>query len=258
MLDRQIALDIADQRAHPLRLGIDENEILSWGQPPDSGPDEPFSMFLLGLRLAQNCNGVSRLHGEVSRKMWSNVWPQYPEEDVPITWVTNGIHFPTWVAPEMSVLFDRFLGQSWREDPDCERVGEKFGSIPDIELWRTHERLRERLVDFVRRRLQQQIMSRGGRSWELEVADNVLNPEALTIGFARRFASYKRAYLLLKDDDRLKRMLTDPARPVQFVFAGKAHPRDNEGKKIIQELISLCQSPESRSSLVFSFTSGHA
>ena len=232
-------------------LGLSWKVFLALGREDTRDESEHFCMTILALRLSRFNNGVSRLHGEVSRKMWSKVWPQYPEEDVPINWVTNGIHFPSWVAPEMSVLYDRFLGQSWREDPDCERVGEKFGSIPDVELWRTHERLRERLVDFVRRRLQQQIMSRGGRSWELEVADNVLNPEALTIGFARRFASYKRAYLLLKDDDRLKRLVTDPARPVQFVFAGKAHPRDNEGKKIIQELISLCQSKESRASMVF-------
>lgn len=232
-------------------LGLSWKVFLALGREDTRNDDEHFCMTVLALRLSRFNNGVSRLHGQVSRAMWSKVWPQYPEEDVPISWVTNGVHFPTWVAPEMSMLYDRFLGQSWREDPDCERVGDKFGTIPDIELWRTHERLRERLVDFVRRRLQKQIMSRGGRSWELEAADNVLNPEALTIGFARRFASYKRAYLLLKDSDRLERLVADSARPVQFIFAGKAHPRDNEGKKIIQELVSLCQCAESRASMVF-------
>ncbi len=224
---------------------------LALGRENPHDDSETFCMTVLALRLSRFDNGVSLLHGKVSRRMWAQVWPQFPEEDVPISSVTNGIHFPTWVAPDMSVLFDRFLGPSWREDPDCERVGEKFASIPEIELWRTHERLRERLVDFVRRRLRQQIMSRGGRSWELEVADNVLNPEVLTIGFARRFASYKRAYILLRDKERLRRMVGNTARPLQFVFAGKAHPRDNEGKKIIQDLVSLCQSDECRTSMVF-------
>lgn len=232
-------------------LGLSWKVFLALGRENPRDDHEHFCMTVLALRLSRFNNGVSRLHGKVSRHMWSSVWPQYPEEDVPIAHITNGIHFPTWVAPEMSMLYDRFLGQSWREDPDCERIGDKFASVPDIELWRTHERLRERLVDFVRRRLQQQILSRGGRSWELEVADNVLNPEALTIGFARRFASYKRAYLLLKDDDRLLRLVGDASRPVQFIFAGKSHPRDNEGKKIIQELISLCQSKGCRQSMVF-------
>lgn len=232
-------------------LGLAWKVFLALGRENTRDDNEPFCMTVLALRLSRFNNGVSLLHGKVSRHMWAAVWPQYPEEDVPITSVTNGIHFPTWVAPDMSLLFDRFLGPSWREDPDCERVGEKFASIPDIELWRTHERLRERLVDFVRRRLQQQIMARGGRSWELEVAENVLNPEALTIGFSRRFASYKRAYLLFKDKERLLRIVSDASRPLQFVFAGKAHPRDNEGKKIIQELVSLCQSKECRMSMVF-------
>lgn len=237
--------------SHAADMGLAWKVFLALGRENPQDDNEHFCMTVLALRLSRFSNGVSRLHGQVSRKMWAKIWPQYPVEDVPIAWVTNGIHFPTWVAPEMSMLYDRFLGQSWREDPDCERVGEKFGSIPDIELWRTHERLRERLVDFVRRRLQRQIISRGGRSWELEAADNVLNPEALTIGFARRFASYKRAYLLLKDDKRLKRLIADTNRPVQFIFAGKAHPRDNEGKKIIQSLINLCQCAEGRASMVF-------
>lgn len=232
-------------------LGLAWKVFLALGRENPQDENELFCMTVLALRLSRFNNGVSLLHGKVSRAMWSDVWPQFPEEDVPITSVTNGIHFPTWVAPDMSMLFDRFLGPSWREDPDCERVGEKFASIPDSELWRTHVRLRERLVDFVRKRLQQQIIARGGRSWELEMAENVLCPETLTIGFARRFASYKRAYLLIKDRERLIRMVTNATRPVQFVFAGKAHPQDTEGKKIIQELVSLCQSQDCRASMVF-------
>ncbi len=232
-------------------IGLSWPVFLALGREDPQDDNELFCMTVLALRLSRFSNGVSRLHGRVSRSMWAKVWSQYPVEDVPITYVTNGIHFPSWVASEMAILFDRFLGPAWREEANGDRIGDKFGIIPDAELWRTHERLREQLVDFVRHKLQQQIVSRGGRSWELEMADNVLNPEVLTIGFARRFASYKRAYLLMRDKDRLKRLVTNSQYPVQFIFAGKAHPRDNEGKKIIQDLYSLCQSPECRVSMVF-------
>ena len=232
-------------------LGLAWKVFLALGRENPHDDREPFCMTVLALRLSRVSNGESLLHGEVSRRMWAAVWPQFPAEDVPIASVTNGVHFPTWVAPDLSSLYDRFLGSSWREDPDHQRVGEKFGVIPDIELWRTHERLRERLVDFVRTRLRRQIQARGGRAWEVEAAENVLDPAALTIGFARRFAAYKRAFLLLKDPARLSRLVNDPERPVQFVFAGKAHPKDTEGKRIIQELINLCQSSEFRHAMVF-------
>jgi len=232
-------------------LGLAWKVFLALGRENPQDDREPFCMTVLALRLSRANNGVSLLHGEVSRRMWAAVWPQFPVEDVPIAAITNGVHFPSWVAPDLSSLYDRFLGSSWREDPDHQKVGEKFGAIPDVELWRTHERLRERLVDFVRTRLRQQIQSRGGRSWDVEAAENVLDPGALTIGFARRFAAYKRAFLLLKDPARLSRLVNDPSRPVQFIFAGKAHPKDTEGKRIIQELVNLCQSSEFRHAMVF-------
>ncbi|HKK34284.1 MAG TPA: alpha-glucan family phosphorylase [Desulfomicrobiaceae bacterium] len=232
-------------------LGLAFKVFLALGREDPRDEAEQFCMTVLALRLSRFNNGVSKLHGRVSRDMWKRVWPQYPVEDVPIEAITNGIHVPTWVAPDMAYLFDRYLGGNWREDPDCERVGEKYKSIPEVELWRTHERLRERLVGFVRARLREQIMARGGRNWELQVADDVLNPQALTIGFARRFATYKRAYLLLREKDRLLEILGNSQRPVQFIFAGKAHPQDNEGKKLIQKLVELCQSEAGRYSAVF-------
>ena len=232
-------------------LGLAFKVFLALGREDPRDETEQFCMTVLALRLSRFNNGVSELHGRVSRDMWKRVWPQYPVEDVPIEAITNGIHVPTWVAPDMGYLFDRYLGGNWREDPDCARIGEKYKSIPEVELWRTHERLRERLIGFVRARLREQITARGGRSWELQLADDVLNPQALTIGFARRFATYKRAYLLLRDKDRLMEILGNTQRPVQFIFAGKAHPQDNEGKKLIQKLVELCQSEAGRYSAVF-------
>ncbi len=232
------------------KLGLAFKVFMALGREDPRDEGEHFCMTVLALRLARFNNGVSRLHGEVSRKMWRNVWPQNPVEDVPIAHITNGVHMPTWVATDMAILYDRYLG-NWREDPDCKRIWDQAEGIPDAELWRTHERLRERLVDFVRKRLRKQLMEKGARHKELQMADEVLDPQALTIGFARRFATYKRANLLLMDKERLVRMMSDPRRRVQFIFAGKAHPHDNEGKKIIQELQQLCRREDCRLSMVF-------
>jgi len=232
------------------KIGLAFKVFMALGREDPRDEGEHFCMTVLALRLSRFSNGVSRLHGEVSRKMWQKVWPQNPVEDVPIGHITNGIHAATWVSPDMAGLFDRYLG-NWREDPDCGRIWEQAESIPDAELWRTHERLRERLVDFVRKRLRKQLVDKGARHKELQMADEVLDPQALTIGFARRFATYKRANLLLMDKERLVRLLTNTERRVQFIFAGKAHPHDNEGKKIIQELQQLCRREDCRMSMVF-------
>lgn len=232
-------------------LGLAWPVFLAFGREDPRNQDEHFCMTVLALRLSRFCNGVSKLHGKVSRTMWKMVWPQFPVEDVPIGAVTNGVHMPTWVASDLSRVFDRYLGADWKEDPDCERVWGNAANIPDAELWRTHERLRERLVDFVRRRLRRQLMKKGARSLELEVASEVLDPRALTIGFARRFATYKRASMILTDLERLIGLMNDKDRPVQFIFAGKAHPADSEGKKLIQKIIDLARREECRHSLVF-------
>ena len=232
-------------------MGLAYKVFLSLGREDPRDDAEQFCMTVLALKLSRFNNGVSKLHGHVSRNMWQKVWPQYPVEDVPIGAITNGVHMPTWVATDISLLFDRYLGPNWREDPDCAKVWRQTDNIPDAELWRTHERLRERLVDFVRKRLRRQLMNIGARRKEIELADEVLDPRALTIGFARRFATYKRAGLLLKDKERLLKIISDSKQPVQFIFAGKAHPQDNEGKKLIQDLIQFCRREECRMSLVF-------
>lgn len=232
-------------------IGIAFKVFLALGREDPRDDAEHFCMTVLALRLSRFNNGVSKLHGEVSRKMWQRVWPQFPLQDVPIGAITNGVHHPSWVAADMALLYDRFLGANWREDPDCDRVWRNADAIPDSELWRTHERLRERLVDFVRVRLRAELTERGARYKEIEAADDVLDPGALTIGFARRFATYKRANLLLTDKARLMKLITDSDRPIQFIFAGKAHPRDNEGKRLIQELVQLCRTPKCRNKMVF-------
>jgi len=232
-------------------LGLAFKVLLALGREDPRDDTEPFCMTVLALKLSRFNNGVSKLHGRVSRSMWRRVWPQYPVEDVPIGAITNGIHVPSWVAPDIALLFDRYLGPDWREDPDCTRVWSLAENISEAELWRTHERLRARLVDYVRGRLHRQLQAKGVRRKALEIASEVLDPDTLTIGFARRFATYKRANLLLQNKDRLLKILGDKTHPVQFIFAGKAHPQDNEGKKIIQELLQLCRTEECRYKMIF-------
>jgi starch phosphorylase len=232
-------------------MGLAYKVFVALGREDPRDDAEPFCMTVLALRLSRFNNGVSRLHGAVSRNMWKRIWPQYPVEDVPIGAITNGVHMPTWVASDMGLLFDRYLGGNWREDPDCVRIWRQAKTIPGAELWRTHERLKERLIGFVRIRLRRQMEEKGARYEELKVADEVLDPHALTIGFARRFATYKRASMLFKDKERLIRLVTNKERPVQFIFAGKAHPRDTEGKQLIQELVQLCRREDCRYSMVF-------
>jgi len=232
-------------------LGLAFKVLLALGREDPRNDGEWFCVTVLALRLSRFNNGVSELHGHVSRRMWQKVWPQYPVEDIPIGTVTNGVHIASWVARDICMLFERYLGANWKEDPDCTRVWQQAEAIPDGELWRTHERLRERVVDYTRFRLREQLIHRGARRKELFEADEILDPQVLTIGFARRFATYKRATLLLADKERFLRMITDTNRPVQFIFAGKSHPHDIEGKKFMQQLVQFFQMPEVRNRLVF-------
>jgi starch phosphorylase len=209
------------------------------------------NMTVLALRHSAHRNGVSQLHGQVSQRLWSNVWPGVPVDEVPIGHITNGIHTRTWLSHDMAGLYLRYLGPGWHETPSDTGVWQAVNHIPETELWRTHERRRERLVAFARRRLTAQLRKRGASSAELADAEEVLDPEALTIGLARRFATYKRANLILSDLDRLARLLSDTDRPVQIIFAGKAHPRDNPGKDLIRQIVHVARRPEFRRSLVF-------
>ena len=233
------------------QLGINFKVLLGYGRLDPRNDSEPFGMTTLALRLSAHTNGVSRLHGQVSRSMWRNVWSHHPVEDVPIDHITNGIHVPTWISDEMASLYNRYLGPNWAEDPDNKRVWEQAGQLPNTELWRTHERCREHLVAFTRRSLVTQLNNRGASAAELMTAREVLTPDALTIGFARRFATYKRATLLFKDPDRLNKIINHPDHPVQIIIAGKAHPQDNEGKNFIKEIIHLSSKDCFRGRIVF-------
>jgi starch phosphorylase len=232
-------------------LGLDHDRFMSLGRQNRHDPYEPFCMAVLAMRMAAYTNGVSQLHGEVSRRMWSGVWPSVPVEEVPIGAVTNGIHQPSFISHDLAGLFDRYLGPRWSNTPADARLWNRVDRIPSAELWNTHERRRERLVSFVRQQLRLQLERRGAPSSEVLAAEEVLNPEALTIGFARRFATYKRATLLLRDPDRLIKLLCNRDRPVQIIYAGKAHPNDNPGKELIRQIVHLARREEMRPRLVF-------
>jgi glycogen phosphorylase len=232
-------------------MGLSINVLLGFGRLDPRNKDEEFSMAVLALRLSNWNNGVSRLHGKVSRKMFQKIWSRTPEEDLPISHVTNGVHIPSFVSKGMAEHFDRYLSPRWIEDPDNVKIWERVDKIPDTELWRTHERGRERLVAFTRMRLRRQLAKRGASDRELALADDVLNTETLTIGFARRFAPYKRAHLILKDISRLERILTNESRPAQIIFAGKAHPQDVQGKELIKQLLQTSSRETLRRHMVF-------
>jgi starch phosphorylase len=232
-------------------LGLDHERFMALGRQNPHDPYEPFCMAILALRMAAYANGVSKLHGAVSRKMWQGVWPGIPAEEIPIGSITNGIHQPSWTSRDMANLYERYLGPRWRETPADAELWSRVDRMPGAELWNTHQRRRERMVAFVRQRLRQQFQRRGASKAELLVAEEVLNPEALTIGFARRFATYKRATLLLRDPDRLTRFLNNRNQPVQVIFAGKAHPHDNPGKELIRQIVHLARRDDLRLKLVF-------
>jgi starch phosphorylase len=233
------------------KLGTKETEILSWGQPVGSGGEAPLSMFILGLRMAAHCNGVSRLHGSVARRMWSHVWPGRPVEEVPISHVTNGVHIPSFISQEFAYLFDRYLGPDWymssRKPENIQRVDD----IYDEELWRAHEMNRSRLVRTCREQLVKQYTRRNAPRNVIEALESVLDPDTLTIAFARRFATYKRAHMILQDPERFESIVNSEKYPVQFIFAGKAHPKDNEGKELIKKLFQFAGKPEVRDKIIF-------
>ncbi len=219
------------------KLGINRKQFMALGRVNSDDENEAFKMPVLALRLSSYRNGVSKLHGQVSRGMWANLWPDVPDNEVPIKSVTNGIHAKTFISPELNLLFERYLGFDWSDEISDTELWNNIEQIPDEELWRIHQRCKERLITVVRQRIKNQMLRRGSYHSELNWAEEVLDPEALTIGFARRFATYKRGNLLLKDVQRLLKMLNDTDRPVQFIFAGKAHPRDTQGKEIIRQIV---------------------
>jgi starch phosphorylase len=230
-------------------IGLPFDEFLSFGQTRINTTD-PFSMTILALRLSRHANGVSKLHGEVSRGLWKDVWTGIPQPEVPITSVTNGIHTKTWTAPEFSALYDKYLG-NWEENLTNEDFWRRVMDIPDAVLWDTHQKLKLRLVQFVRERERRQRERTGESPESIRGANRLLDPEILTIGFARRFATYKRGALLFSDKERLKKLLNDTTRPVQFIFAGKSHPRDEGGKALIQEVYKFSREEDFHGRIVF-------
>jgi starch phosphorylase len=231
--------------------GVRPDSVIHWGQAPGADPGSEVSMTILGLRFAHSCNAVSRLHGEVARRMWAHLWPERPTEENPITHITNGVHVSSWLSADLIRLFDRYLGATWRDNPGDKKVLARIDKIPDEEIWRAHETGRSRLIRAAREYAERQFAARNATRAELDGVKGIFDHDALTIGFARRFASYKRATLLLRDPDRLTALLTDKERPVQIVFAGKAHPADNEGKRLIQQLVSYSRDVRVRHKVLF-------
>jgi starch phosphorylase len=233
------------------RMGVDRNAFAALGRQHPQNEAEPFGMTVLALKLANTSNGVSRLHGSVSRKMWHEIWPGLPVSEVPIGSITNGVHTQSWLAPEVGHLYDRYLGVQWDEKPTEFAIWRRVEHIPDAELWRTHERGRERLVAFARQRLKAQLKRRGSPPSEVEAAEEALDPDALTIGFARRFATYKRGDLIFRNEKRVAELLNNTDRPVQFIFSGKAHPKDQGGKELIARVVQMARKHEFRRRVVF-------
>jgi glycogen phosphorylase len=233
------------------QLGLSREQFLALGARRLGDPWEPFGMTVLALRLSRAANGVSELHGEVSRKMWQILYPDRPENKVPISHITNGVHARTWTAPLLGDLYSEYLGEDWSSRVADAEMWAKVDEIPDAELWWRHQVLKERLVAHTRSKVKVGRQNRGEDHQYIQAADYLLDPKVLTIGFARRFSPYKRGHLLLRDAERALRIFGNEQRPVQIIFAGKAHPADEEGKRIIQRLMDWCKHPAIRDRVAF-------
>jgi len=244
---------LIEEHLGPLRdaLGLSHESLMGLGRENPANWGEQFCMTVLGLRLARRANAVSALHGEVSRAMWTGLFPGKTEDMVPIGHITNGVHVPTWLAPQMFRLYDRHLGTGWHEHSGEARIWEGIEDVDDGELWETHLSLKARLLEFVRRAAVEQAERREESPELRRRLGRILSPDVLTIGFARRFATYKRANLILADMERLASMVNDPNRPVQFVFAGKAHPKDDPGKRVLQQIAELTRDSKVGERFVF-------
>ena len=232
------------------QLGLDRNQFMEVARE-DHGWGPTYGMTALALRLTGQHNGVSELHGAVSRKMWQFLWPGIDAEEVPIDSITNGIHTPSWIAPEMNALFKRYLGADWGDHVDEEDLWKRIIDIPDEELWQTHVQRKEALINYTRRRLRQQHLRLGEGSMQMAEFESMLNADALIIGFARRYATYKRATLIFRNIERISAILNNPERPVQIIFAGKAHPADEPGKALIEQVYRISRSDAFRGKVIF-------
>ncbi|WGS65150.1 alpha-glucan family phosphorylase [Marinitoga aeolica] len=233
------------------QLKASRREFLDLGAEIRPDGSELFSMTTLALNLSSRANGVSKLHGEVSRDLAKDIWKGLEAVEVPITHVTNGVHATTWISKELQDLFTNYLGRDWHEKIDDPDLWKKIDNIPDEELWNVRKYLKKKLISFIHERTKLQRMRHGETVEQLEEIEEILNPNALTIGFARRFATYKRATLIFKDLDRLKKILNNPERPVQLIFAGKAHPADKPGQELIKRIYEISRMPEFKDKIVF-------
>ncbi|MGA0038214.1 MAG: alpha-glucan family phosphorylase [Pirellulales bacterium] len=244
---------LVEEHLGPIRdaMGISHDHLMSLGRVEPHNHDEPFCMTVLALKLSRRANAVSALHGHVSRRMWNSLWPSRGEEEVPIGHITNGVHVPSWLSWQMLQLYDRMFPAGWGRRMGEPDVWQKIYDVDSGELWETHYALKNLLLQFVRRRLARQCSRRGECDEAVEQARTVLDPNILTIGFARRFATYKRADLVLSDLDRLLAMISDPDRPIQIIFAGKAHPADEPGKALIRKIANLRHDERTSGRIVF-------
>jgi starch phosphorylase len=238
-------------RAWAQFLGISWNEFLGFGRIHSNDNQETYCMTVLALKFAAYANGVAKLHGDVSRGMWQGLWPGLPLAEVPIKHVTNGVHPRTWISSGMTSLLSRYLGRRFEDEPTDLSLWNRIDRISDEELWRTHDRRREQLVAFVRERIKQRIIRTGAVESSIQQAEDALSPYALTLAFGRRFATYKRGTLLLRDPERLIKLLKDKDKPVQLIFAGKAHPMDIPGKELIRSIIHFAKEHEVTNRIVF-------
>ena len=244
---------LLEEHLGPLRekLGISYEQLMGLGRVEPQNEHETFCMTVIGLKLSRRANAVSSLHGYVSRRMWAHLWPWRVEEEIPIGHITNGVHIPTWLAYPMVQLYDKYLGTEWHTRMGEPDIWQKIYDVDPGELWETHNALKSRLLEFVRRRVSRQSRRRNEDPAIIEAARTILDPNALTIGFARRFATYKRADLFLQQFERMAELVDDANRPVQFVFAGKAHPADEPGKRLIQRIANLRHDPRFAGRVVF-------
>ena len=235
---------------YPGAVGLTWQQFMSLGQT-SIDPKALFSMTILALRTSRFANAVSQLHGEVSRRLWQGVWKDVPAEEIPITSITNGVHAKTWAAGEFHELYEKYLGKDWEDRQSDPEFWRGVIDIPDEVLWQLHQTLKQRSIDFMRERIRRQRVRNGEPPNEVRHVNRILNTDVLTIGFARRFATYKRGALLFSDPERLRRIVTNREHPVQFIFAGKAHPADEEGKKIIQEVYHYSRDPQFEGRIIF-------
>ncbi len=245
--------NLIEEHLGPLRdeLGISTEQLMGLGRVEPQNDHETFCMTVLGLKLSRRANAVSNLHGHVTRRMWAHLWPWRVEEEIPIGHITNGVHIQSWLAWQMQQLYDRYFPANWMRRMGEPDVWQMIHEIDPGELWETHYALKNLLLAFVRRRISRQCRRRGESDDSVEAARNILDPNILTIGFARRFATYKRSVMIMSDIDRLSTMVNDPERPIQIIFAGKAHPADEPGKQLIQRIANLRHDPRFAGRIAF-------